>query len=53
MISDLRWWLDTFSSPSIVRQLRPCGLLQDLGLYVDALTSWGIGIVVGDEWASF
>jgi len=53
MISDLRWWLDTLSSPSIVRQLQPCGPLQDLGLYVDASTSWGIGIVVGDEWASF
>jgi len=53
MVSDLRWWLDTLSSPSFVRQFRPCGALQDLGLYVDASTSWGIGIVVGDEWASF
>src|SRR6266567_547053 len=52
-ISDLRWWFDTLSSPSIVRALRPRGPLQDLGLYVDASTSWGIGIVVGDHWASF
>ena len=53
MVSDLHWWLDTLSSPSIVCQLQPCGPLQDLGLYVDALTSWGIGIVIGDKWASF
>jgi hypothetical protein len=53
MIQDLRWWLDILSSPSIARPLRPRGPLQDLGLYVDASTSWGIGIVIGDQWASF
>jgi len=53
MVSDLRWWLNILSSPSIVRLLRPRGPLQDLGLYVDASTSWGIGIVIGDEWSSF
>ena len=53
IISELCWWLDTLSSPSIICQLHPCGPLQDLGLYVDASTSWGIGIVIGDEWASF
>jgi len=53
MVTDLRWWLDTLSSPSIVRPLRPQGPLQDFGLYVNASTSWGIGIVIGDEWSSF
>jgi hypothetical protein len=53
MISDLRWWWDTLSSPSIARPLRPRGPLQDLGMFVDASTSWGIGIVIGDKWASF
>jgi hypothetical protein len=53
MIHDLQWWLDVLSSPSISRPLHPRGPLQDLGLYVDASTSWGIGIVIGDHWASF
>ena len=32
--------------------LRTCGPIQDMGLFVDASTSWGIGIV-GAEWAAF
>ena len=50
MASDLRWWFSILSSPSITRPLRP---QQDFGLYFDASTSWGIGIVIGDLWASF
>jgi hypothetical protein len=53
MISDLNWWLEKLSHPNVTRFLRPRGPLQDLGLYVDASTSWGIGIVIGDEWAAF
>lgn len=53
MVSDLRWWFNTLSSPSIARPLHPRGPLRDLGLYVDASTSWGIGIVIGGLWASF
>lgn len=50
MASDLCWWFSTLSSPSIMRPLHP---RQDFDLYVDASTSWGIGIVIGDLWASF
>ena len=53
MITDLNWWLMKLSQPNVARTLHPHGPLQDLGLYVDASTSWGIGIVIGDEWAAF
>ncbi len=53
VITDLKWWLSTLSTPGVVRQLHPRGATQDLSLFVDASTSWGIGIVMGDEWAAF
>lgn len=53
MLSDLAWWLEKLKDGSVTRALRPRGPLQDLHLYVDASTSWGIGIVIGDLWASF
>jgi hypothetical protein len=53
MITDLFWWLQKLSQPHVTRPLRPRGPLRDLGLYVDASTSWGIGISIGDEWAAF
>ena len=53
MIKDLEWWLKELSSPCLARQLHPRGPLQDLGLFVDASTSWGIGIVMGESWAAF
>jgi hypothetical protein len=54
MISDLRWWLNTLSQPTPrTRILRPRGPLRDLQIFVDASTSWGIGILIGDAWAAF
>jgi len=53
MIKDLEWWLEELSSPCLAHQLRPRGPLQDLGLFVDASTSWGIGVVMGASWAAF
>jgi hypothetical protein len=53
MISDLKWWFETLSKPAYVRVLRPLGTLQDLGLYVDASTAWGIGILISGHWAAF
>jgi len=53
MLTDLHWWLERLSLPNTTRMLKPKGPLRDLGLYVDASTSWGIGIVLGDEWAAF
>ena len=53
MMTDLSWWLSKLQVGGASRALRPRGPLQDLGLYVDASTSWGIGIIIGDRWASF
>ena len=53
MLTDLRWWLEKLSHEGYSRPLHPKGPLQDLGIFVDASTSWGIGIIIGDEWAAF
>lgn len=53
MLSDLEWWLEILSNPSLTRELRPRGPLVDLGISVDASTSWGIGVVIGTQWAAF
>ena len=53
MLTDLRWWHVELSKPSFYRDLHPRGEIQDLGLFVDASTSWGIGIVIENRWAAF
>lgn len=50
VISDLSWWESTLSVPGISRTLLPRGSALDLSLYVDASTSWGIGIIFGGKW---
>nr|GAT53462.1 predicted protein [Mycena chlorophos] len=46
----LRWWATALSEPFISRQLYPPLPLRDLGIYVDASTSWGIAVVIGTSW---
>jgi len=53
MLTDLTWWLEKLEDSTVTHTLRPRGPLQDLHLYVNASTSWGIGIIIGDCWASF
>ena len=53
MVTDLHWWLKELDKPSFFRELRPRGEMQDLGLYVDASTSWGIGVIIQGRWAAF
>lgn len=47
VFTDLKWWLAKLSIPHFTRSLQPRGPLQDLHLFVDASTSWGIGILIG------
>src|SRR6267154_162505 len=47
---DLQWWFDILSSQPPPRNLSPRGPTQDLDLWVDASTEWGIGSVFGDQW---
>lgn len=53
VIADLRWWLQLLEKEGQFRQLTPRGELVDMGIYVDASTSWGIGVVIGNRWAAF
>ena len=53
VITDLKWWLDTLSTPGVFRQLIPRGPPLDIGIFVDASTSWGIGIIVEGRWLAF
>jgi hypothetical protein len=50
LITDLRWWEETLLVPNVTRPLLPRGPIVDLHLFVDASTSWGIGIIFGDKW---
>ncbi|CDO69769.1 hypothetical protein BN946_scf184766.g14 [Trametes cinnabarina] len=50
IVSDLGWWRDVLSKPSVKRTLRPRKTLTDLDVWVDASSSWGIGLVMGDTW---
>lgn len=53
VLSDLLFWLTALQCDDVSRMLSPRGEVQDLGIYVDASTSWGIGIVIGKSWAAF
>lgn len=53
MISDLKWWLQALMISDFYRKLLPRGPCLDMGLFVDASTSWGIGIVIAGRWAAF
>jgi hypothetical protein len=48
----LRWWIRRLRDTTAFRQLHPIGPLRDHRIYVDASTSWGIGIVIGRNWYS-
>ncbi|KAL1739724.1 hypothetical protein HDZ31DRAFT_48907, partial [Schizophyllum fasciatum] len=49
----LDWWLARLRDTSVTRQLYPLQELRDLGLYVDASTSWGIGLYFDGKWSAF
>ncbi|CDO77643.1 hypothetical protein BN946_scf184946.g37 [Trametes cinnabarina] len=50
VVSDLKWWLELLSLAGERRMLVARGPVKDLDLWVDASTSWGIGVVIADTW---
>jgi len=46
LITDLKWWSARLSKTGIFRHFSPRGSPLDMGIFVDASTSWGIGIVI-------
>ena len=53
VISDLKWWSQALATSGFHCQLLPRGPPLDMGLFMDASTSWGIGIVIAGSWADF
>lgn len=54
MWSDLRWWKDLLLLGPGMRNLAPLGPTRDEGIWVDASTDWGIGLVWnGREYAAW
>ena len=49
----LTWWNNQLSIQSFHHQLHSLQLLDDLGIFLDASMSWGIGIIIGDKWYAF
>jgi hypothetical protein len=49
---DVEWWKDTLANEKLSRSLLPRAL-ADFDIWVDASTSWGIGLLVGDMWAAW
>lgn len=43
--SDLDWWSQTLADVSWRRSLSPKGPSLDLGIWVDASTEWGVGLI--------
>jgi len=50
LISDLRWWALQLQKTDFHRHLTSSRTPINLGIYVDASTSWGIGIVIQGKW---
>jgi hypothetical protein len=50
IIKDLEWWSKKPTQMNFTRPLSPQGVTQDLDIWVNALMTWGIGIVSGNEW---
>lgn len=50
LLTDLRWWLGALDDPTFYRVLQIRGPIQDLSLFVDVSTSWGIGVIVSGQW---
>jgi hypothetical protein len=50
VLDTLTWWQRELSKPDYVRKLKPLGPLRDFGIYVDASTSWGVAVVIGERW---
>ena len=53
LITNLKWWLVKLTLPGVYQSLHPLNPLSDIGLYVNASTSWGISIIIHSEWAAF
>lgn len=52
VVASLNWWAEKLAEQPRVRSIRNRGPPVDHRLFVDASTSWGIGVWIGEEWAA-
>lgn len=54
VLSDISWWMDTLASPSFCgSNLTRPPQASDIEIWVDASTSWGVGVVFDGEWETW
>jgi hypothetical protein len=53
MKTDMKWWSLRLANPSIARSLVPRGEVVDLNFWMDASSSWGIGLLCEGHWAAW
>jgi hypothetical protein len=50
VLGALQWWENVLTKPSFFQQLHLARQVKDLGIYVDASTEWGVGIILKGHW---
>lgn len=53
LTSDLSWWIKSFNQPFLGSSIANPPPPLPLNIYVDASTSWGIGILINNKWAAW
>lgn len=53
VFEDLEWWASRLSVPGVTRSLVARGDPVDLGFWMDASSSWGIGLICNNRWAAW
>jgi hypothetical protein len=51
--TDLKWWSSMLDKPAVARPLVPRGDIVDLDFWMDASSSWGIGLLCEGRWAAW
>lgn len=51
--SDLAWWFNELSAPTVSRTIPGPALVTDRGAFSDASSGFGIGIVIGHQWRAW
>lgn len=52
-LQDAKWWLSRLSLDFCGRTIQVIPPEEDIQLFVDASSSWGIGLVVGERWRAW
>jgi len=52
LFTDLKWWACKLEDQSFYWELSPHGSTLNPGIFVDASTSWGIGIMFNSTWTT-